>query len=102
MKNIKLLTTIKKLTLIIALLISANVPVQSGNGYKNFQVAVYARAYEVRKMDSLQWLEPIWNEISRQVKVDKIYLETHRDQVLLQARYAKGSLDLENSISLNL
>jgi hypothetical protein len=27
----------------------------------------------------LNWLEPIWNEISRQVHVDKIYLETHRD-----------------------
>ena len=65
---------------------SAIAPVLSGNGYKNFQVAVYARAYEVRKMDSLQWLEPIWNEISQQVKVGKIYLETHRDQILVDEK----------------
>ena len=77
---------IKKLALIIALLISVAAPVLSGNGYKNFQVAVYARAYEVRKMDSLQWLEPIWNEISRQVKVGKIYLETHRDQIIVDEK----------------
>lgn len=37
-------------------------------------------------MDSLQWLEPIWNEISQQVKIDKIYLETHRDQILVDEK----------------
>jgi hypothetical protein len=37
------------------------------SAYKNFKVAVYARAYEVQKMDSIQWLERIWNEISQQV-----------------------------------
>ena len=78
--------TVKILTLTIVLLMSAITPVQSGNSYKNFQVAVYARAYEVRKMDSLQWLEPIWNEISQQVKVGKIYLETHRDQILVDEK----------------
>ncbi len=47
--------------------------------YNNFKVSVYARVYEVLRMDDLSWLEPRWNEIARQVKVDKIYLETHRD-----------------------
>lgn len=32
------------------------------------------------------WLEPCWNEISRQVKIDKIYLETHRDVVLVDEK----------------
>ena len=50
--------------------------------YKNFRVAVYARVYEVREMGDPNWLEPRWNEISRQVKVDKIYLETHRDLIV--------------------
>ena len=70
----------------MAILIGVAAPIIPGNGYKNFTVAVYARAYEVRKMDSLQWLEPLWNEISQQVKVDKIYLETHRDQVLVDEK----------------
>lgn len=55
---------------------------QVAESYKNFKVSVYARAYEVRQMDKLEWLEPIWNQIISQVHVDKIYLETHRDLVM--------------------
>jgi hypothetical protein len=50
----------------------------AGN-HRNFKVSVYARVYEVLRMDDLAWLEPRWNEMARQVKIDKIYLETHRD-----------------------
>ena len=76
----------KTLALIAALLLIAVAPAFPGAGYKNFTVAVYARAYEVQKMDSLQWLEPLWNEISRQVMVGKIYLETHRDRILVDEK----------------
>jgi hypothetical protein len=52
--------------------------------YNNFKVAVYCRAYEVRQMgDTNKYLKPIWNEISRQLKVDKVYLETHRDLIIV-------------------
>jgi len=54
-------------------------PAGASGNYRNFKVSVYARVYEVIRMDDLNWLEPRWNELSRQVKVDKIYLETHRD-----------------------
>ena len=50
--------------------------------YQNFIASIYARVYEVRQMGDSAWLEPRWNEISRQVKVDKIYLETHRDMIV--------------------
>jgi len=53
-------------------------------GYENFKVAVYARSYEVRKMSDLHWLDSVWIDITRQVHVDKIYLETHRDLVMVQ------------------
>jgi hypothetical protein len=76
----------KKLLQVMAFFIGVATPVLSGNGYKNFNVAVYARAYEVRNMDNLQWLEPIWNAISQQVKVDKIYLETHRDLIIVDEK----------------
>ena len=59
---------------------------QIEKGYDNFEVAVYARAYEVRQMDDLKWLEPIWDMISSQVHVDKIYLETHRDMVIVDEK----------------
>ena len=52
--------------------------------YKNFKVSVYCRAYEVRQMgDTTNYLKPIWDEISRQMKVDKVYLETHRDLIIV-------------------
>lgn len=48
--------------------------------YKNFKVSIYCREYEVAKMgDTTNYLKPLWNEITRQLKVDKVYLETHRD-----------------------
>jgi hypothetical protein len=51
--------------------------------FKNFKVAVYCRAYEVDKMGDREWLEPLWNDLARQVHVDKIYLETHRDLLIV-------------------
>ena len=51
--------------------------------HKNFKVSVYVRAYEVDKMKDTQWLESSWKTISSQLDVDKIYLETHRDMLLV-------------------
>ena len=51
--------------------------------HKNFKVSVYVRAYEVEKMKDSQWLESSWKTISSQLDVDKIYLETHRDLLLV-------------------
>jgi hypothetical protein len=45
-------------------------------------VAVYARAYEVEQMKDPAWLESRWAAITSGLKVDKIYLETHRDGVV--------------------
>jgi hypothetical protein len=53
----------------------------AGN-YKNFEVAVYARAYEVQQMKDQAWLEKTWAVITTGLKVDKIYLEVHRDGVI--------------------
>ncbi|HEY4966329.1 MAG TPA: hypothetical protein VII28_08010, partial [Puia sp.] len=55
--------------------------------YQNFKVAVYTRAFEVKKMgDTTGYLKPIWNEMTRQLKIDKIYLETHRDLVVVDQK----------------
>jgi hypothetical protein len=56
---------------------------QESGYYKNFVVSVYARAYEVREMSDLKKLEDTWNTIAQQLKVDKIYLETHRDKIIV-------------------
>ena len=64
---------------LIALLFSC--VCQAGN-YSNFAVSVYCRAYEVRQMTNLVWLSNVWNTVGGQLKVDKVYLETHRDGVI--------------------
>ena len=51
--------------------------------HKNFTVSIYVRAYEVEKMKDTQWLESTWKTISSQLDVEKIYLETHRDMLLV-------------------
>ena len=48
--------------------------------YQNFKVSIYCTAQDVSQMaDTTNYLKPRWAEISRQIKIDKVYLETHRD-----------------------
>lgn len=51
--------------------------------YQSFKVSIYTRAYEVEKMADQHWLDSTWQVISQQLKVDKIYLETHRDLLIV-------------------
>ncbi len=53
------------------------------SAYENFEVAVYCRAYEVEKMSDRTWLEETWAKISDQLHIDKVYLETHRDLLIV-------------------
>ncbi|MFN2108160.1 MAG: hypothetical protein ACK2UI_00740, partial [Anaerolineae bacterium] len=48
--------------------------------YRNFEVAIYCTVYDVQKMADLTWLEQHFDVISRYIKVNKVYLETHRDE----------------------
>ena len=54
----------------------------AGN-YDGFKVSVYTKAYTTLRMKDLHWLDSTWNIISSQIKVDKIYLETHRDMKIV-------------------
>jgi hypothetical protein len=75
----------KKMVLLILFIGSITV-VYSQKAYKNFKVSVYSRSYETKKMADPKWIETVWNEIENQVKVDKIYLETHRDLVIVDQK----------------
>jgi len=69
--------------LAILALITAVALIAGGNNYKNFDVALYARVYETQNMKDPAWLESRWEAVSKHMKVDKIYLETHRDTVVV-------------------
>jgi len=85
------------LLLAITVLLPGLTAAENKTNYNGFKVSVYARAYEVRQMNDLKWLEPIWNEISGQVKVDKIYLETHRDLILVDDNTVETAKKFFNS-----
>lgn len=68
----------KKVFLTLAVVLTM-VPMLFAGNYKSYRVSIYTRAYEVEKMSDPQWLESTWKTISSQMKVDRIYLETHRD-----------------------
>ncbi|MGC2764510.1 MAG: hypothetical protein WB607_03305, partial [Candidatus Acidiferrum sp.] len=67
--------TIVSCLLWLILLLSTETRAQQ---YKNFRVAVYIPIFVVKQMKDPQWLETSWDTISRQVKVDKVYIETYR------------------------
>ncbi len=67
-------------------------PVLSGqHHYNNFKVSVYTRAYEVQKMSDPRWLDSTWQVISSQFSIDKIYLETHRDLLIVDQKTLKNA-----------
>lgn len=70
-------------------LLSSSVGARGGH-YRNFDVAVYCRVYEVIQMKDPAYLENAWAAISPHVKVDRVYLETHRDTVVVD----QATLDL--------
>ena len=47
--------------------------------YQNFKVSTYIRAQDVARMADDKFLNETWENVSSQVDLDKIYLETHRD-----------------------
>lgn len=56
---------------------------QESPHYNNFEASVYTRVYEVQQMADLAWLEQTFDVMQSQVKISKVYLETHRDMILI-------------------
>ncbi len=51
--------------------------------YQNFRVAIYIPAIVVNHFAQPGVLEDEWARISRQLKVDKVYIESHRDRLVV-------------------
>lgn len=63
----------------------------TGERYQHFGVAVYTRSYEVREMADLDWLKARFDVMQRHVKINKVYLETHRDTVMADRATIEGA-----------
>jgi hypothetical protein len=70
----------KKLLCFLACAAVASVS-HAGN-YQNFGVAVYIPVTVVKTFADPEVLQSEWDLISSQVKVDKVYIEVHRDRIL--------------------
>jgi hypothetical protein len=58
-------------------------PAARGRGYTNLSIAVYFRYQEVQSTpDNLAQFSASWANVEKQVKVDKVYLETTRNRQL--------------------
>ncbi|MGH9615397.1 MAG: hypothetical protein ACRD28_01565 [Acidobacteriaceae bacterium] len=60
----------------------AAVASRPGAPEENFGVSVYIPVQVVEHMKDRQWLETSWANINRQVKVNKVYIETYRSGVI--------------------
>jgi hypothetical protein len=93
----------KKITgLLFSLFLFCGISAQKPPFYKNFTVSVYARAYEVRDMADQKKLQETWDLISRQVKIDKIYLETHRDKLIVDEKTLASAIKFFKSKGLKI
>ena len=70
-------------TIILSFLLWSASVVVLADSYQHFNAAIYTRAYEVEKMADLDWLAREFAIMERDLKVGKIYLETHRDRLLV-------------------
>lgn len=57
--------------------------------YDNFKVSSYIRAQDVLRMKDKAFLEKTWETVSSQVDLDKMYIETHRDSIVVDEKTLK-------------
>ncbi len=92
----------KHLLFLLLIFICQHLYPQKPPYYKNFTVSVYARAYEVRDMADQKKLRDTWDLISQQVSVDKIYLETHRDRLIVDEKTLESAIKFFKSKGLKV
>ena len=101
---------LNRISRIAAVLLALLTALPAPAAHKNFKVSVYVRAYEVQKMKDREWLESSWKIISDQLDVDKIYLETHRDLLIVddetleqaKAFFLKQGLEVAGGITYTI
>ncbi len=73
---------LRVLVLSAALVPAVTGHLQAVDTQKSFETVIYVPVAGTLKMKDPQWLESTWAQISSQLHVDKVYLETYRSRVL--------------------
>lgn len=80
----------KKLTIILAAL-CLSLTMNAGH-FKNFKSVVYITVQDVNRVGTVDQWEEIWKDYSRNLKIDKVYLETFRDMVFVEDKAMKNAI----------
>jgi hypothetical protein len=68
-------------TALIALTLLPAHGAAAAGSYRNFELAIYCRVDDVRRMAEGDWLEKSYEALAKDLKIGKVYLETHRSRV---------------------
>jgi hypothetical protein len=85
----------KRLFVLLTLL-AVSASAFAGN-YKNFRVAVYIMVQDVNRMTDTGALEATWAEFTKNLKVDKVYLETFRDMTFVDEAALQNAIEFFRS-----
>jgi hypothetical protein len=66
------------LTLFLVISTCLSLAAAAPPAHDQFHVAIYITADVVERMKDTRWLQQSWDQISGQVKVDKVYIESYR------------------------
>ncbi len=72
-----------RLFFVLPVLSACAFPAFADSGNRHFETSVYARVFEVLKMKDPAWLKTTFEQMNQHLNIDKIYLETHRDMVVI-------------------
>ncbi|MCR5245455.1 MAG: hypothetical protein K6C31_03965, partial [Bacteroidales bacterium] len=82
----------KRILLFLLSLAAASVlSLQAGN-YKNFKSVAYVTVQDVNRFGTVANWEAFWKDYSRNLKLDKVYLETFRDGIYVKDDAMKAAI----------
>ncbi len=81
----------RRFLLFAGLLLAMGLKTMAGN-YEHFKVAVYVMVQDVNRMADQKWLETTWTDFTKNLKVDKVYLETFRDKVFVKEEALQNAI----------
>lgn len=88
--------------LLAVLLLSMGCLMGKAQNYDNFKVSSYIRAQDVLRMKDKAFLEKTWETVSSQVELDKMYIETHRDSIVVDEKTLKDVIKFFRSKGLEV
>lgn len=88
--------------LLAVLLLTMGCITGNAQNYDNFKVSSYIRAQDVLRMKDKAFLEKTWETVSSQVELDKMYIETHRDSIVVDEKTLKDVIKFFRSKGLEV